>query len=203
MARPQSITDEEVLAAARAVFASKGVSATMEDVAERCHVGVATIFRRFPTKQALFTAATNLVNDGEWTRFLAKQAERRARGSAGAADAREGFIELAQTMLETARKMMPLIMMRLSNPSMLDRESAASRASWVLRSLAEHFEAEIAAGRMVEIDPRVAARTWLGAIRHLAMIEALGPSPDGLSSDEFIAGLAEMFCLPASKRRKR
>src|SRR5690348_5687836 len=75
MARPQGITDEEVLAAARAVFSSKGISATVEEVAERCHVGVATIFRRFPSKQALFAAAVNVANDAEWARFRAQHAE--------------------------------------------------------------------------------------------------------------------------------
>ena len=83
MARPQGITDEEVLAAARAVFLSKGISATVEEVAERCHVGVATIFRRFPTKQALFTAAMNVVNDAEWGRFLAKHAEKAGEATRG------------------------------------------------------------------------------------------------------------------------
>src|SRR4051794_5643167 len=89
MARPQGITDDEVLAAARAVFLSKGISATVEEVAERCHVGVATIFRRFPTKQALFAAAVNVVNDAEWARFLAKRA-----AAAESRDARESLIEL-------------------------------------------------------------------------------------------------------------
>ena len=198
MARPQGITDDEVLAAARAVFLAKGISGTVEEVAERCHVGVATIFRRFPTKQALFTAATNLVSDAEWGRFLAKQAENRGKG-----DTRAALIELAHTMLDAARKMMPLIMMKLSNPGMVDRESAASRATWILRSLAEYFKGEIAAGRMIEIDPRVAARTWLGSLRHIVMIETLGPSIDGLSTDEFIEGLADLFTPPPRKPRKK
>ena len=198
MARPQGITDDEVLAAARAVFSSKGIAGTMEEVAERCHVGVATIFRRFPTKQALFTAATNWVSDAEWGRFLAKQIENRGRG-----DARASLIELAHTMLDAARKMMPLIMMKLANPSMIDREGAASRATWMLRSLAEYFSGEIAAGRMIDVDPRVAARTWLGSLRHIVMIETLGPSIDGLSTDEFVEGLVDMFCAPARQTRKK
>jgi AcrR family transcriptional regulator len=198
MARPQGITDEEVLAAARAVFSSRGISATVEEVAERCHVGVATIFRRFPTKQALFTAATNLVSDAEWGRFLAKQAERRGR-----ADARAALIELACTMLDAARKMMPLIMMKLANPSMVDRESTINRATWILRSLAEYFQGEIDAGRMVDVDARVAARIWLGSLRHIVMIETLGPSLDGLSTEQFIEGLVDMFYKPPARRKPR
>jgi AcrR family transcriptional regulator len=198
MARPQGITDEEVLAAARAVFLSKGISATMEEVAERCHVGVATIFRRFPSKQALFTAATALVSETDWARFLAKQAEASRSG-----DARSGLLELARTMLESARQVMPLIMLRFSNPALVDRHEAGQRASWVLRALTEYFQVEIDAKRLIEVDPRVAARTWLGAIRHIVVLETFGPSVDGLTTDQYIEGLADMFFRPTGKRTRR
>jgi len=198
MARPQSISDEEVLAAARVVFLSKGISATVEDVAERCHVGVATIFRRFPTKQALFIAAMDLVQDSDWSRFLT---ERMARGARG--DARAALIELAHTMLDAARKMMPLIMMKMSNPSMVDRERATSRALAIIRSLTEYFKLEIESHRMIDVDPRIAARVWLGAIRHIVMFETLGPSIDDLSTEAFIEGLADMFCQPPPRTRKK
>jgi AcrR family transcriptional regulator len=199
MARPLGITDEEVLAAARAVFLHKGISATVEEVAERCHVGVATIFRRFPTKQALFMAAVNVVNDAEWARFLAKHAE-----AAAGRDPRAGLIELANMMLDSARKMMPLVMMNMANPSMTDRKAGAGRALWIVRALTDHFRGEIAAGRMKAVDPRVAARIWLGSIRHIVMFEALGTAIDDLSTEAFIEGLADMFAVaPARKRRKK
>jgi AcrR family transcriptional regulator len=197
MARPQGITDEEVLAAARAVLLGKGVSATVEEVAERCHVGVATIFRRFPTKQALFTAAMNVSNDAEWGRFLAKRAEAFEQG-----DARAALIELAHAMLDAARKMLPLFMMKMANPSLTDKEAGASRALWILKSLADYFKLEIEAGRMVEADPRVLARVWLGTIRHIVIFETLGPSVDDLSSDALIEGLADMFCVPPPGKKR-
>jgi AcrR family transcriptional regulator len=198
MARPQGITDDEVLAAARAVFLAKGISGTVEEVAERCHVGVATIFRRFPTKAELFSAAMTVNVDSEWSRFLARRMEAGDRG-----DARRGLIELANTMLGAARKMVPLFMMKLSNPSIADRENGIKRAMWILSSLVEYFELEIKAGRVVDIDPRVAARIWLGTIRHIVMFETLGPPVDGLSNDEFIAGLADLFCRQLPKRGKK
>jgi AcrR family transcriptional regulator len=45
-----------VLDAAREVFAEQGVDAPVTDIAERAGVGVATIFRRFPTKDDLLVA---------------------------------------------------------------------------------------------------------------------------------------------------
>jgi AcrR family transcriptional regulator len=50
---------EKVLAAARAVFADHGVDAQMDDVARRADVGVGTVYRHFPTKDALLNALTD------------------------------------------------------------------------------------------------------------------------------------------------
>jgi AcrR family transcriptional regulator len=50
---------EKVLAAARAVFAEQGADAQMDDVARRADVGVGTVYRHFPTKDALLTALTD------------------------------------------------------------------------------------------------------------------------------------------------
>jgi AcrR family transcriptional regulator len=67
-----------VLEAAEEVFSAKGVSAPTEEVARQAGVGVGTVFRHFPTKEALLEAV--LV-----ARF-ARLAEE-ARGLAGADDA--------------------------------------------------------------------------------------------------------------------
>src|SRR4051794_22930942 len=45
-----------ILAAAREVFAEDGLDASMNEVARRAGVGVATLFRRFPTREALIAA---------------------------------------------------------------------------------------------------------------------------------------------------
>lgn len=198
MARPQSISDEEILAAARVIFLNKGISGTVEEVAERCHVGVATIFRRFPTKQALFIAAMDAVNESEWNRFLASRTERSGK------DARSDLVELARTMLEVARKMVPLIMMKMSNPTVGWDEKRARRVMVVIRQLTDFFEAQIATRRVVDVDPRVLSRVWLGAIRHIVMFEMLGgPLVDDLTTDEFIEGLVDLFCSPPSRTRRR
>jgi AcrR family transcriptional regulator len=44
---------ERILAAARAVFARSGLEAQMDDVADTAGVGVGTVYRHFPTKDAL------------------------------------------------------------------------------------------------------------------------------------------------------
>ncbi|MFJ9778797.1 TetR/AcrR family transcriptional regulator [Amycolatopsis sp. NPDC101161] len=48
---------ERLLVAARAVFAERGIDAPMATVARRAGVGVATLYRRFPNRDALVRAA--------------------------------------------------------------------------------------------------------------------------------------------------
>jgi AcrR family transcriptional regulator len=59
-ARPQRAdarrNREKVLDAARAAFAEHGREAQMDDVARRAEVGVGTVYRHFPTKEALLVA---------------------------------------------------------------------------------------------------------------------------------------------------
>ncbi len=47
----------KLVAAARALFTEKGTSAPLEEVAERAGVGIGTLYRHFPTRQALLEAA--------------------------------------------------------------------------------------------------------------------------------------------------
>src|SRR5215207_750770 len=47
---------ERILKAARAVFAEQGMHSQIDDVAKRAKVGVGTVYRHFPTKEALVEA---------------------------------------------------------------------------------------------------------------------------------------------------
>ena len=47
---------DKLVAAARALFTEKGTSAPLEEVAERARVGIGTLYRHFPTRQALLEA---------------------------------------------------------------------------------------------------------------------------------------------------
>ena len=75
---------ERILEAARRAFADRGIDATVEDIASGAGVGVGTLYRRFPTKDALVDAVFEVHLDG-----MAAAAERAYR----AADAWEGLLE--------------------------------------------------------------------------------------------------------------
>ncbi|MEU8269436.1 helix-turn-helix domain-containing protein [Sphaerisporangium sp. NPDC049002] len=48
---------ERILIVARAAFAAEGVDVPIREIARRAEVGVATVYRHFPTKEALLTEA--------------------------------------------------------------------------------------------------------------------------------------------------
>jgi AcrR family transcriptional regulator len=66
---------ERILEAAEATFTAEGVSAPIDAVAQRAGVGVGTVYRHFPTKEALFEAivTTRLDELCRTTRELAEK----------------------------------------------------------------------------------------------------------------------------------
>jgi AcrR family transcriptional regulator len=66
---------EKVLAAARDAFAEGGESTALEEIARRAEVGIGTLYRHFPSRQALLEA------------LYADEVEELCRSAAGLADA--------------------------------------------------------------------------------------------------------------------
>jgi AcrR family transcriptional regulator len=55
--RDAELNRRRIIEAAREVFAARGLAATLDDVAHRAGVGIGTVYRRFPTKEALVEVA--------------------------------------------------------------------------------------------------------------------------------------------------
>jgi AcrR family transcriptional regulator len=55
---------EKVLATAREVFAAQGTATTLEEIARRAGVGIGTLYRHFPARQALLEAVYKDQVDG-------------------------------------------------------------------------------------------------------------------------------------------
>lgn len=63
MRRDAAENRERLLDAAAEVFAAKGLQGTVEDVARVAGVGMGTLYRRFPTKEALIDALVSAILD--------------------------------------------------------------------------------------------------------------------------------------------
>lgn len=89
----------KVLEAARAAFAAEGLAVPLDDIARRAGVGAGTVYRHFPTKEALFEAVVvdrleSLARDG--------------RALLSSADPGRAFFEFFTVLVEDAREKMDL-----------------------------------------------------------------------------------------------
>ncbi|GAA5784586.1 transcriptional regulator [Chitiniphilus shinanonensis] len=88
---------ERILAAADEVFLERGAGASLEDVAKRAGVGIGTLYRRFPTREALLAATYD-------ARLLSFAAASRARDAEhGPASAVRAYLEDLVTNTSTYR----------------------------------------------------------------------------------------------------
>jgi AcrR family transcriptional regulator len=100
MRRNARANRERILAAAEAVFGAHGELGSTEDVADQAGVGIATVFRHFPTKDALIEATLarlfNRLND-------------QAAQLAGEPDPGDAIRRLIATMIETSSTKLTLL----------------------------------------------------------------------------------------------
>ncbi|HET9140925.1 helix-turn-helix domain-containing protein [Actinophytocola sp.] len=83
-----------VLAAAQEAFAAEGLAVPLDDIARRAGVGAGTVYRHFPTKEALFEA---VILD-RLTRFV-----EHARSLATAGDAGAAFFDFLRLLITGAQ----------------------------------------------------------------------------------------------------
>ncbi len=98
-----------ILDAARAAFAERGLDVPLEDIAGRAGVGIATLYRRFPTREALIAATF----EAKLAAFA--EAAEQARGSADAWAGFAGFVEWACAMQAADRGVTDLLTLTLPN----------------------------------------------------------------------------------------
>ena len=100
MRRDAQANRERILVAAEAVFGERGDAGSTEEVARRAQVGIATVFRHYPTKDALVEATL--------LRHFAKLTAR-ARALADHADPAKALRSLLRLMIETGATKIALI----------------------------------------------------------------------------------------------
>jgi AcrR family transcriptional regulator len=106
MRRNARANRERILAAAETVFGASGELGSTEEVAERAGVGIATVFRHFPSKEALIEAT------------LVRQFNRldeRATKLAEEPDPREAIRQLIATLIETSSTKLTLLSLVRAN----------------------------------------------------------------------------------------
>lgn len=192
MARPVSIKDETIVAAAREVFLERGIQATTAEVAERAGVSEGSIFKRFKTKTELFRAAMGeRIAPPPWLADLSRRV--------GKGDIDEALFTLGMETIAFFRELIPLMMMAWSNPGPNGLPASISGPNpppvRALKQMTGYFEAEMRAGRLRKHDPEIVARTFLGGLHHFAFFELLhhedGALP--LAPETYVRGLVSLL----------
>lgn len=107
MARTPIITRAQIIEAAHAVFLEQRFSPTTVDVAKRAGISSASIFKHFPTKEALFFAAmSETPRDRIWTTRL--------EAEIGQGDPRSDLLKIALRIASYTSELLPQMMLAWS-----------------------------------------------------------------------------------------
>ncbi len=184
MARTPTITPTKILEAARVVFLELGFSATVVDIADRAGISSASIFKHFPTKEALFFAAmsvTATTHDRLWITELATEI--------GLGNPRSDLLKIAHRIAAYTGDLLPQMMLAWSvrqpgeivKPPGLEPDLAA---------IVAYLEGEMTLGRIVCGDPMIPAMTLLHTIVGFTMSQTLQermiPSDTSIFLEDFV-----------------
>jgi AcrR family transcriptional regulator len=168
MGRPQIISNEAMLAAARVVFLKHGVSGSTREIAERAGVSEAALFKRFSTKAQLFMAA--MVPPAPAIEGVIAKA-------AKANSAHAGLEKIAQGVLDYFRTAIPMILPLVAHPTFgadLPRNFETSPATTLLNAITAYLRDEARRGRLAVNDPFAAAALLVSALHSIALFEIMG-----------------------------
>jgi len=168
MGRPQTISNEEMLASAREVFLKHGAAGSTREIARCAGISEAALFKRYSTKAQLFLAAMVPPEPA----IAGAAAKARAMKSP-----RLGIEHLSHAVLDYFRKAIPMIIPLVAHPSFapgLPRNFATSPATILLQAVTDYLREESESGRVSAKDPLAAAAVLVSALHSIALFEIMG-----------------------------
>jgi len=132
--RDAEINRQRILRAAAEVFGERGLDVTLDDVAHCAGVGVGTVYRRFPNKEALAEAL--FVEKLEEVAALAEE----ALANPNSWEALAGFLERATEIVSADRGLRQIVMVATYGKDQVDR--ALARLQPVVAKLVERAQRE-------------------------------------------------------------
>jgi AcrR family transcriptional regulator len=165
MARPVTITTEQIVEAAHAVFMEQGYrNATTARIAKRAGISEGSLFKRFKDKPELFAAAMA---------FPPASYHDLLSSGVGQGDLRENLVDLATRMLIFFEGMLPPSMMTWANRGARGRSGTAHPSARALQQLSGFFAKEMKLGRVRKGDPETVARMFSGPMMHFCLLRLL------------------------------
>jgi AcrR family transcriptional regulator len=170
MGRSRTISNEQILKAAREVFLAKGFGGSTLEIARRAGVSEGSIFKLFSTKEKLFFAAIGADDMLNWVKELKTLP---AQG-----DLKENLVMLSLQIIELLLDLMPRLIMMHSKglpPANLKGfpvhlpgfvEPPQPPLIRDLKVVTLFFQHELELGRIRPCDPEMAASTLLSWLTH-------------------------------------
>jgi AcrR family transcriptional regulator len=163
MARPISISNRQILDAARRVFLAHGLSkASTAEIARRAGVSEGSVFNRFPTKNILFQAAMDEAEPPPLT----------LSAFVGQGDVRRNLLRITVESVHFLGQLLPKLMLRWSERDLAAGATVCNRPREILRALSSFFKQEKALGR-VDGDTEIAARIFMGAVWNYCFLQTV------------------------------
>ena len=186
MARTKTISDEELLIIARAVFVeSGGIRAPSKEIARRAGVSEGVLFQRFSTKEELFFAA-----------MTPPPADVAALFDHPHSKGPELMEKITFALVDYFRLMLPVLIPLMSHPSFRFEDFARRQPDSPLvtlrRKLMQFMADEKDAGRVGAVDPGAAALVIWSTANTVAFFEHMG-AHDGKMPNSIIRAAVE--CL--------
>jgi AcrR family transcriptional regulator len=187
MARIPKITNQRILEAAREVFLEKGFAGSTLEIAARCGISEASIFKRFSTKEELFFTAMGIPETPVWVQNL--------ETLAGVGNLKENLIQICFQILEFHREMMPRLMMLQSRGKIPKPESLPEpKLIRDVKALATFLEREMNQGRLRPSNPKASAHLLLGSVMNYVFLEHMeSPTSTPTSDSELVQHLVEIL----------
>ena len=168
MGRPPLISRETLLQAAREVFVSDGLQASIRDVAARAGISEAAIFKRFATKAELIIAA------------MAPPAPDVARILAplDAGDLRSGLCAAMANIVDYFREVLPVVLPVIVQSDVglkgfADRVGESS-ATTLNAALADRFARAVNDRKIAPVQPFAAAGLIVATAHSIVLFEIMG-----------------------------
>lgn len=187
MGRTAKITNEQILEAAREVFLEKGFSGSTLEIAARCGVSEASIFKRFSTKEELFFTAMGIPETPVWVNEL--------ETLVGKGNLKENLIQICLQILEFHQEVMPRFMMLQSRGKIPKPESLPQpKLIQDVNALTAFLEREMKQDRLRSCDSKTLAHLLLGSLMNYVFSESMETQAIiSTSEQEFVQSLVEIL----------
>jgi AcrR family transcriptional regulator len=198
MPRPVTITEDQILEAARAVFLEEGFNASTARIARRAGVSEGTLFKRYETKEKLFFAALQVPLVPPWAAELG--------GYIGKGDLRQNLVTVSLSIIRCLEEIIPRVMVAWGSRVRRDLFRGMPEPPHLRerRLLAKFLAAEIKKGRLGACDTDLVARLLLSSLRTYVQ-EAFLSGRERIKDEDriFVEGVVSVLWDGISPRRRR